>query len=91
MRIKYKPSDFRVEEHILFPGEQGSYAYYRVEKRRVSTTQVRNEMAAQLSVTPSALVFPALNLRHLQLDKQIYMRHIPDRKKVNRGFRLFQH
>ena len=60
MRIKHKPSDFKVEERILFPGDQGSYAYYKVEKRRVSTTQVRDEMAAQLGVTPSALVFPAL-------------------------------
>ena len=60
MRIKHKPSDFKVEEKILFPGEQGSYAYYKVEKKRVTTTQVRDEMAAQLSVTPSALVFPAL-------------------------------
>ena len=60
MRIKLKPSDFKVEERILFPGDQGSYAYYKVEKRSVSTTAVRDEMAAQLNVTPSALVFPAL-------------------------------
>jgi tRNA pseudouridine13 synthase len=60
MRIKYKPSDFRVEERIVFPGEQGSYAYYKVEKRKLTTTKVRDDMAAQLKVTPSALVFPAL-------------------------------
>ncbi len=60
MRIKLKPSDFKVEERILFPGDQGSYAYYKVEKLSVSTTAVRDEMAAQLNVTPSALVFPAL-------------------------------
>lgn len=60
MRIKHKPSDFKVEERILFPSDQGSYAYYKVEKKSVSTTAVRDEMAALLNVTPSALVFPAL-------------------------------
>ena len=49
-----------VEEKILFPMDQGSYAYYRVEKESVSTTAVRDEMAERLNVTPSALVFPAL-------------------------------
>ncbi len=60
MRIKHKSSDFKVEERILFPGDTGSYAYYKVEKKRVSTTGVRDEMASRLKVTPSALVFPAL-------------------------------
>jgi tRNA pseudouridine13 synthase len=60
MRIKHKPSDFKVIERINFPGDQGSYAYYKVEKANVTTTAVRDEMSAQLNVTPSALVFPAL-------------------------------
>jgi tRNA pseudouridine13 synthase len=60
MRIKHKPTDFRVEEQILLPAEPGSYAYYKVEKQAVATTEVRDEMADQLNVTPSALVFPAL-------------------------------
>lgn len=60
MRIKRAPEDFQVEEHILFPGERGAYAYYRVEKRAVPTLAVRDMLAARLKVTPSALVFPAL-------------------------------
>ena len=43
MRIKHKPSDFKVEERILFPGDQGSYAYYKVEKHGTSTTAVRDQ------------------------------------------------
>jgi tRNA pseudouridine13 synthase len=60
MRIKRTPEDFQVEERILFPGERGAYAYYRVEKRAVPTLVVRDMLAARLKVTPSALVFPAL-------------------------------
>lgn len=60
MRIKRVPEDFRVEEQIELPGDHGSYAYYRVEKRNLSTLAVRDRLAARLKVTPSALVFPAL-------------------------------
>lgn len=61
MRIKRVPEDFRVEEEIALPGgERGAYAYYRVEKRNLTTLAVRDRLAARLKVTPSALVFPAL-------------------------------
>ncbi len=61
MRIKRVPQDFRVEEEIALPGgERGAYAYYRVEKRNLTTLAVRDRLAARLKVTPSALVFPAL-------------------------------
>jgi len=60
MRIKSLVSDFQVEERIRLPEGQGSHAYYRVEKTGKSTLAVRDEMAARLKVTPSALVFPAL-------------------------------
>ncbi|HNT76296.1 MAG TPA: tRNA pseudouridine(13) synthase TruD [Anaerolineae bacterium] len=60
MQIKRFPEDFQVEEDIMLPENQGAYAYYRVEKRGRPTLIVRDEMAAKLKVTPSALVFPAL-------------------------------
>jgi len=60
MRIKSLVGDFQVEERIRLPEGQGSHAYYRVEKTGKSTLAVRDEMAARLKVTPSALVFPAL-------------------------------
>lgn len=61
MRIKRVPEDFRVEEEIALPrSERGAYAYYRVEKRNLTTLAVRDRLAARLKVTPSALVFPAL-------------------------------
>ncbi len=60
MQIKRFPEDFQVEEDIVLPENQGAYAYYRVEKRGKPTLVVRDEMAAKLKVTPSALVFPAL-------------------------------
>ncbi|MBN1877111.1 MAG: tRNA pseudouridine(13) synthase TruD [Anaerolineae bacterium] len=59
MYIKRVLDDFQVEEHIHFPGEQGAYNYYRVEKRNASMRRVREAMAAQLGVTPSAVTFPA--------------------------------
>lgn len=60
MQIKRLPEDFLVEEQVQLPGQHGPYAYYRVEKRNVSTLTVRDEMAARLKVTPSYLAFPAL-------------------------------
>jgi len=60
MRIKSQVGDFQVEERIRLPEGPGSYAYYRVEKTGKTTLAVRDEMAARLEVTPSALVFPAL-------------------------------
>ena len=60
MQIKAQPEDFRVEELIEFPGEQGDHAYYRVEKRGLPTLVIREFMARQLHVRPSAIVVPAL-------------------------------
>ncbi|HOU13698.1 MAG TPA: tRNA pseudouridine(13) synthase TruD [Anaerolineae bacterium] len=60
MRIKHIPEDFQVEEHIHLPGDRGAYAYYRVEKRDMSTLAVRDRLAARLKLTPSMVVFPAL-------------------------------
>lgn len=60
MRIKQLPEDFRVEEQISWPGVSGPFAYYRVQKRGLSTVAVRDAMAARLKVTPSGLIFPAL-------------------------------
>ena len=60
MQIKRLPEDFLVEEQVHLPGQHGPYAYYRVEKRNLSTLSVRDEMAARLKVTPSYLAFPAL-------------------------------
>jgi len=56
--IEHTLSDFRTEEHIHFPGEHGSYSYYRVEKQNTPIARVREAMAMQLGVTPSAVVFP---------------------------------
>ena len=58
MNIKHTLSDFRAEEHIHFPGECGAYSYYRVEKQNMPIASVREAMAVQLGVTPSAVVFP---------------------------------
>lgn len=61
MRIKRLPDDFMVEERLSLPvAQEGTYAYYRVEKTGQTTLAVRNALAARLKVTPSALVFPAL-------------------------------
>lgn len=59
MQIKRLPEDFQVEEQVQLPGQHGPYAYYRVEKRNLSTLSVRDEMATRLKVTPSYLAFPA--------------------------------
>lgn len=59
MHIQRRPEDFRIEELIEFPGERGAYAYYRVEKCGVPTSAVKELLAKQLKVTPSALAFVA--------------------------------
>ncbi|HQE92411.1 MAG TPA: tRNA pseudouridine(13) synthase TruD [Anaerolineae bacterium] len=60
MHIKHIPEDFQVEEQIQLPGDRGAYAYYRIEKRDMSTLAVRDRLAARLKLTPSMVVFPAL-------------------------------
>ncbi len=60
MRIKHRIKDFRVEELIALPINQGSQAYYRVEKWGIPTTTVRNILASKLGLSPSAVTFPAL-------------------------------
>lgn len=60
MRIKARPDDFKVDERIRLPEGKGAYAYYRVQKTNRTTLAVRDALASQLKVTPSALVFPAL-------------------------------
>ncbi|MGC9395986.1 MAG: tRNA pseudouridine(13) synthase TruD [Anaerolineae bacterium] len=87
MRIKRVPEDFRVEEEIALPGsERGAYAYYRVEKRNLTTLKVRDRLAARLKVTPSALVFPALKDASAEAVQYASVRKRgPDRVK-DRGF-----
>ncbi len=63
MRIKRHPEEFQIEECIALPEGDGPYVYYRVEKQARSTRSVRDELAAQLSVRSSALVFPATKNR----------------------------
>ena len=59
MQIKRFPEDCRVEELFDLPGEHGPHAYYRVEARDLSTSAVRDILAAQLKVTSSNVVFSA--------------------------------
>ncbi len=60
MRLKRLPNDFRVEEIIDLPEREGPYAYYRVEKRGITTIGVRDALAEKFNVTSSHVVFPAL-------------------------------
>lgn len=87
MRIKRVPEDFRVEEKIALPGnERGAYAYYRIEKRNLTTLKVRDRLAARLKVTPSSLVFPALKDASAEAVQYASVRKRgPDRVK-DRGF-----
>jgi len=76
MRVKQLPEDFQVDERIAWPGDSGTYAYYRVRKTGVTTLAVRDALAARLKVNPSALVFPALK------DKvAVAVQHVSVRKR----------
>lgn len=61
MKFKVLPEDFAVEEriHLRFtPG--GEFGVYRVRKRGVTTLSVQAQMARELGVAQSDVVFPAL-------------------------------
>jgi tRNA(Glu) U13 pseudouridine synthase TruD len=58
MRIKRLAEDFKVEELVDLPvNEGGAYAYYQVEKWGQPTLLVRDALADHLKVTSSNVVF----------------------------------
>lgn len=86
MQIKRLPDDFVVEEHVHLPGQHGPYAYYRVEKRNLSTLSVRDEMASLLKVTPSYLSFPAFKDRSVVAVQYTSVRKRAPERLEGRGF-----
>ncbi len=87
MQIKAQPEDFRVEELIEFPGEQGDHAYYRVEKRGLPTLVIREFMARQLHVRPSAIVVPALKDAKAVAVQHFSVQHRGPKTLEGQGFR----
>jgi len=57
MRIKRLAEDFKIEELVELPDEDGAYAYYRVEKHDKPAGIVRDGLAKRLKVTSSSVTF----------------------------------
>jgi tRNA pseudouridine13 synthase len=87
LRFKVAPEDFVVEEHIrpLFTPE-GSFAVYCVRKRGVTTLSVEAQMARELGVPQSAVVFPALKDRDAVAVQHAAVRGTGPTQLAGRGF-----
>jgi len=87
LRYKVVPEDFVVEEHIRLPlVPEGGFAVYRVRKRGVATLSVQGQMARELGVAQSAVVFPALKDKDAIAVQHTAVRGAGPARLTGRGF-----
>lgn len=87
MRYKAQPEDFVVEEriHLRFTPD-GEFGIYRVRKRGVTTLSVQAQMARELGVAQSDVVFPALKDKDAVAVQHAAVRGTGPAKASGKGF-----
>jgi tRNA pseudouridine13 synthase len=87
MRYKVQPEDFVVEEriHLRFTPD-GEFGVYRVRKRGVTTLSVQAQMARELGVAQSDVVFPALKDKDAVAVQHAAVRGIGPARVSGKGF-----
>jgi tRNA pseudouridine13 synthase len=87
MRYKVQPEDFVVEEriHLRFTPD-GEFGVYRVRKRGVTTLSVQAQMARELGVAQSDIVFPALKDKDAVAAQHMAVRATGPMKVSGKGF-----
>jgi tRNA pseudouridine13 synthase len=78
--IKQQPEDFLVEELTgVVPGEQGTFAFYRLEKRGWSTPDALAALRRRWGIDLGRLSYGGLKDRHAQTTQYLTIRHGPRR------------
>ena len=87
--IKQREEDFLVDEIPLYePCGEGEHIYLYVEKRGLSTIQMRDEIARHFRVSPRAIGHAGLKDKHA-ITRQVVSVHAPGRKPED--FPSFKH
>src|SRR5207237_9046334 len=80
MKLKQQPDDFRVEEiPAVAPGSEGTFAFYRLEKRGWSTPDALAAVRRRWQVEPSRLSYGGLKDRHAWTTQYLTINHGPRR------------
>src|SRR5271166_1841540 len=80
MKLKQQPDDFRVEEiTTIAPGADGTFAFYRMEKRGWSTPDALAAVRRRWQVEPSRLSYGGLKDRHAWTTQYLTISHGPHR------------
>jgi tRNA pseudouridine13 synthase len=80
MKLKQHPDDFRVEEiTTVAPGDEGTFAFYRLEKRGWSTPDALAAVRRRWQVEPQRLSYGGLKDRHAWTTQYLSINHGPRR------------
>ncbi len=80
MKLKQQPDDFRVEEiTAVAPGDAGTFAFYRLEKRGWSTPDALAAVRRRWQLQPQRLSYGGLKDRHAWTTQYLTINHGPRR------------
>jgi tRNA pseudouridine13 synthase len=80
MKLKQQPDDFRVEEiTAVAPGSEGTFAFYRLEKRGWSTPDALAAVRRRWQIEPQRLSYGGLKDRHAWTTQYLSINHGPRR------------
>jgi tRNA pseudouridine13 synthase len=86
MKLKQLPEDFQVEERTdVRPGEEGPFAYYRMEKRGWSTPDALAAVRRRWKIDLRRLSYGGLKDRHACSVQYLTILHGPQRKLHHQG------
>src|SRR5207248_2261224 len=81
MKLKQQPDDFQVEEITsVQPGESGTFAFYRMEKRGWTTPDALAALRRRWGVEPRRLSYGGLKDRHAATIQYLTIFHGPRRQ-----------
>ncbi|HEY1375554.1 MAG TPA: tRNA pseudouridine(13) synthase TruD, partial [Gemmataceae bacterium] len=80
MKVKQQPDDFRVEELTdVTPGDRGTFAFYRLEKRGWTTPDALAAIRRRWQIAPHRLNYGGLKDRHADTIQYLTIHHGPRR------------
>src|SRR5436190_19810069 len=86
MKLKQAPEDFHVEELTdVIPGEHGSFAFYRMEKRNWTTPDALAVVRKRWRIEPRRLSFGGLKDRHAATVQYLSIGYGPRRHLNQQG------
>jgi tRNA pseudouridine13 synthase len=89
MKLKQQPEDFQVEELTdAVPGDQGEFAFYRLQKRGWTTPDAVQAIRRRWKVDLHRVSYGGLKDRHAQTVQYLTIFHGPHRRLTHHGVTL---